>query len=154
VGADINLAASEQIATAMGHHPRYHVFAALRAQVASGDLGRKTGRGFVTGRNFPVPASPDASIALRIEAMVANEAATLLAEGGVAATDIDRALTLGLNFPRGAFGAARVWGAARIKAELTRLQDHAPEALKPRYQMSSALKEALRHGDEPADSQP
>ena len=154
VGADINLAASEQIATAMGHHPRYHVFAALRAQVASGDLGRKTGRGFVTGRNFPAPASPDASIALRIEAMVANEAATLLAEGGVAATDIDRALTLGLNFPRGAFGAARVWGAARIKAELTRLQDHAPEALKPRYQMSSALKEALRHGDEPADSQP
>jgi len=47
IGADINLAATEGLSAAMGGHPRYHVFAALRAQVARGDLGRKTGRGFV-----------------------------------------------------------------------------------------------------------
>lgn len=154
VGADINLAASEQIAAAMDHHPRYHVFDALRAQVARGDLGRKSGRGFVTGRDHPAPATPDPGIVLRIEAMVANEAATLLAEGGVAAEAIDRALTLGLNFPRGAFGAAQVWGANRIEAELIRLQNRAPAALKPRYQMSPPLHDALRQGRESADSRP
>ncbi|HEX9857209.1 MAG TPA: 3-hydroxyacyl-CoA dehydrogenase NAD-binding domain-containing protein, partial [Paracoccaceae bacterium] len=47
IGADINLAATEGLAAAMGHHPRYHVFEALRTQVRRGDLGRKTGRGFV-----------------------------------------------------------------------------------------------------------
>ena len=66
----------------MGGHPRYHVFAALRAQVAQGDLGRKTGRGFV--HPTPPAAAPAdaAAIALRIEATLVNEAAWLLAEGG------------------------------------------------------------------------
>lgn len=144
IGADINLAASEQISAAMGHHPRYHVFDALRAQVASGDLGRKTGRGFVTGQADPAPTAPNSAIALRIEAMLANEAATLLAEGGTGAEAIDRALTLGLNFPRGAFAAAKVWGAARIEAELARLHEAAPDAMKARYSMSEALLPALR----------
>jgi 3-hydroxybutyryl-CoA dehydrogenase len=146
IGADINLAASEQISAAMGHHPRYHVFDALRRQVASGDLGRKTGKGFVTGQGLTAPEEPDSAIALRIEAMLANEAATLLAEGGTGARAIDRALTLGLNFPRGAFAAAQAWGAERIEAELARLGDRAPDALKPRYQMSEALMPALRAG--------
>ncbi len=55
IGADINLAATEGLAAAMGGHPRYHVFAALRAQVARGDLGRKTGKGFVFPDALPPP---------------------------------------------------------------------------------------------------
>ncbi|MCA3509807.1 MAG: 3-hydroxybutyryl-CoA dehydrogenase, partial [Rhodobacter sp.] len=36
IGADINLAATESLSAAMGGHARYHVFQALRTQVARG----------------------------------------------------------------------------------------------------------------------
>ena len=131
VGADINLAATESLAAAMGGHPRYHVFAALKAQVARGDLGRKTGRGFVTGE---APAPGDAAaLALRIEATLVNEAAWLLAEGGVSEADIDTALRLGLNFPRGPFEALAQYGREAVRDTLAGLEASAPDHLKGRY---------------------
>ncbi len=139
IGADINLAATRGLAASMGLHPKYHVFDALTAQVAKGDLGRKTGRGFV----FPgtIGAAPvDApSIALRIEATLANEAAGLLSEGGVDAAGIETAMKLGLNFPRGPFEAARIHGISRIRATLNNLEATAPLHLKGRYLLSPAL---------------
>ncbi len=133
IGADINLAATEGLNRAMNGHPRYHVFEALRAQVASGHLGRKTGRGFV--HPDPLPPTPlDApAIALRIEATLANEAAWLLAEGGTTRDGIDTALKLGLNLPRGPFEALRAHGPATIAAKLARLERAAPPHLKTRY---------------------
>lgn len=133
VGADINLAATEGLSAAMGGNPRYHVFGALRDQVAQGALGRKTGRGFV----FPdvagdAPADA-AAIALRIEAVLANEAGWLLAEGGVTRDGIDAAMRLGLNFPRGPFEALERHGRAVVLAELARLEAAAPAHLKGRY---------------------
>lgn len=133
VGADINLAATQGLATAMGNHPRYHVFAALAAQVASGDLGRKTGRGFVFPGSTP-PAPPDAAeIGARIEAALVNEAAWLLSEGGTDQTGIDTAMKLGLNFPRGPFEILAARGPARIAALLAALEAAAPPHLKRRY---------------------
>ncbi len=132
IGADINLAATEGLYAAM-HHPRYHVFDTLRAQVAAGRLGRKSGQGFL----FPAPpgaAPKDAqAIALRIETALANEAAWLLSEGGVSAEGIDQALRLGLNFPRGPFEAAVLHGPDRIRDTLERLEAAAPPHLKTRY---------------------
>ena len=142
IGADINLAATEGLSAAMGGHPRYHVFDALRAQVARGDLGRKTGRGFLYPA-APGPAPADAAaLALRIEATLINEAATLLAEGGTTRDGIDTALTLGLNFPHGPFAALRRHGLPRILATLAALEDRAPLHLKGRYTPSPALSEA------------
>jgi 3-hydroxybutyryl-CoA dehydrogenase len=133
VGADINLAATEGMQAAMQGHPRYHVFPALRSQVASGNLGRKTGRGFVFP-DPPVAAPPDATaIARRIEATLVNEAHWLLAEGGTTAEGIDTAMRLGLNFPRGPFEALAGHGRSTILGELARLHAAAPEELKPRY---------------------
>lgn len=133
VGADINLAATEGLHRAMGGHPRYHVFAALRAQVASGNLGRKTGRGFVFP-DPPVDPPPDATdIVLRIEATLANEAAWLLTEGGVTREGIDTAMKLGLNLPRGPFECLSAHGVATILAELHRLERLAPAHLRGRY---------------------
>ena len=139
IGADINLAATQELAAAMGGHPRYFVFNALKAQVERGDLGRKSGRGFI----FPsspgnVPADWE-SIALRIESMLANEAASLLAEGGTDEVGIDMALRLGLNFPRGPFESARVHGLARVRATLAGLEAAAPTHLRGRYAISPAL---------------
>lgn len=139
VGVDINLAATKSLAAAMDNHPRYHVFAALEAQVAAGHVGRKSGRGFVFP-DAPVAAPGDAAdIVLRIEAALANEAASLLDEGAVDAKGIDQAMKLGLNFPRGPLEAARAQGFDRVRARLADLESHAPDHLRGRYVMSPAL---------------
>ena len=139
IGADINLAATRGLSAAMGGHPRYHVFTALTEQVASGHLGRKSGQGFL------FPATPGAapgdweSIALRIEAALANEAAFLAAESGLAPQDIDTALKLGLNFPRGPFESAHRHGIGNVRAMLAALEAAAPPHLRARYAISAAL---------------
>ncbi|KRW93878.1 3-hydroxyacyl-CoA dehydrogenase [Paracoccus sp. MKU1] len=139
VGADINLAATESLAAAMEGHPRYHVFDALRRQVASGDLGRKTGRGFLYP-DEPGSAPEDAkAIALRIEAALVNEAGWLLAEGGTTQQGIDTALKLGLNFPRGPFEILAAQGHERVLARLERLAAHAPAHLRRRYRPAPVL---------------
>jgi len=141
IGADINLAATEGLARAMDGHPRYHVFASLRAQAASGNLGRKTGRGFVFP-DAPAVAPPDAAaIALRIEATLVNEACWLLSEGGTTAGDIDTALKLGLNFPRGPFQMLAAHGPTTIRATLAALEARAPAPLKSRYHPAPALEQ-------------
>ena len=133
IGADINLAATEGLSRAMQGHPRYHVFDRLKAQVASGNLGRKTGQGFVFPAD-PAPAPPDAEdIALRIEATLANEAGWLLAEGGTTRDGVDTALKLGLNFPRGPFEMLAAHGPYRIRSRLSALEAAAPPHLKGRY---------------------
>ncbi|OYU40240.1 MAG: 3-hydroxybutyryl-CoA dehydrogenase [Pseudorhodobacter sp. PARRP1] len=131
IGADINLAATQGLHAAMQKHPRYHVFPILTAQVASGDLGRKTGRGFI----YPAEtaANPNPDIALRIESTLINEAAWLLAEGGTTPEGIDTAMKLGLNFPRGPFEALAQHGHEAVLKTLQALAQQAPEALKPRY---------------------
>ncbi len=139
VGADINLAATDGMRAAMGGHPRYHSFDPLKVQVASGNLGRKTGRGFVFP-DPPVAPPPDAdAIALRIEATLINEAHWLLSEGGATAEGIDTAMRLGLNFPRGPFEALARHGRPAVLAELARLRDAAPDWLKPRYDLAPGL---------------
>ncbi len=141
IGADINLAATKGLAAAMAGHPRYHLFRALQDQVARGDLGRKSRRGFIDADNqMPAPVDTEA-IALRIEATLANEAAYLLAEGGVTEVGIDTAMRLGLNFPHGPFEAARRWGLPRILATLTALEAAAPPHLVGRYVVCPALRE-------------
>ena len=133
VGADINLAATETLSAAMGGHPRYHVFAALRDQVTAGHLGRKSGRGFVDPER-PATAPADAEIIQRrIECVLLNEAAWLLSEGGVTQQGIDAAMQLGLNFPRGPFAALGRYGRDGVRATLAALEKAAPPHLKGRY---------------------
>ncbi|MBK4215074.1 3-hydroxybutyryl-CoA dehydrogenase [Paracoccus caeni] len=139
VGADINLAATESLHAAMNGNPRYYIHSALRDQVTSGNLGRKTGKGFIHPET-PGPAPADAAaIALRIEAMIANEAGWLLAEGGTTETGIDTALKLGLNFPRGPFEILAAYGRDRLRDELHRLAEIAPAGLADRYRPAPIL---------------
>ena len=143
VGADINLAATQGLSKAMGFHPRYHVFDALVSQVGKGELGRKSGSGFVFPRP-PVSAPADAkTIMLRIEATLVNEAASLLVEPGMEEVDIETALKLGLNFPSGPFQSARLHGLSTIKETLALLEERAPPHLKGRYCLSPALEKMI-----------
>jgi len=137
IGADVNLATSEGVWAAMGHHPRYHVFDILRRQVEAGRLGRKAGAGFVTPD--PGDVSPAEGAVARIEAALVNEAAHLADEGGASESDIDTALKLGLNFPRGPFEIAVARGPAIIRDRLAALEADAPTHLKGRYVPAAAL---------------
>ena len=137
VGADINLAASQSIFSAMRQHPRYYVFDALKRKVAVGQLGRKSGHGFVYPEQ--IKQTTDETIVLRIEATLANEAASLISESGISEDSIDAAMKLGLNFPRGPFESARRQGLSRIKQTLTALERAAPAHLKGRYVLAPAL---------------
>jgi 3-hydroxybutyryl-CoA dehydrogenase len=141
IGADINLAATEGLSAAMNGHPRYYVFDRLRAQVAHGDLGRKTGRGFVYPAEVAAAPANAAEIAVRIEAVLINEAASLLAEGGTARAEIDIAMTQGMAFPRGPFAALQAYGVPRILGVLQGLEARAPAHLRGRYTPSPALTE-------------
>jgi 3-hydroxybutyryl-CoA dehydrogenase len=139
VGVDINLAATQSLSAAMNNHPRYYVFDALKAQVASGELGRKTGRGFIYPSTSDAPAKASPEIALQIESALINEAASLLEEGGLTPAQIDEAMKLGLNFPRGPFETLQIHGIDKVKSTLRTLEHMAPQHLKTRYVISPAL---------------
>lgn len=139
VGADVHLAATRAIGEAMGGHPRYRVFPALEAQVARGELGRKTGRGFVHPGGPGAPPADAEAVAARIEAAVVNEAGWLLAEGGVTEGGIDAAMRLGLNWPRGPFEVLAARGREAVRATLAHLEARAPAALRGRYAPAPAL---------------
>ncbi|ESW60790.1 MAG: 3-hydroxybutyryl-CoA dehydrogenase [Rhodobacter sp. CACIA14H1] len=139
VGADINLAATESLAGAMGNHPRYHVFDALKTQVAKGHIGRKSLKGFIFPDDPAAPPRDADAIALRIEATLVNEAAWLLSEGGTTADGIDTALKLGLNFPRGPFETLARHGRDAIRQTLENLAQNAPAHLQGRYLPAPAL---------------
>jgi 3-hydroxybutyryl-CoA dehydrogenase len=137
IGADINLAATKSLYDGMQNHPRYYLFQSLIDQVASGKLGAKTGKGFVTGTQI-APQVNDA-IVLRIEATLANEAASLLDDGAQSPASIDLAMKLALNFPRGPFESAQRWGLTAVRDALTALAINAPPPLKGRYDISPSL---------------
>ena len=139
IGADVHLAATEGVWRGIGQHPRYRVFDALRTAVAAGRLGRKAGQGFIVPGEVPPPPDDAAAIAERIEATLINEAGWLLAEGGVTAGDIDLALKLGLNFPRGPFEMLEHIGRDRVRQVLTGLEARTPWA--GRYEPAPMLRQ-------------
>ena len=95
-------------------------------------MGRKSGKGFSVAEALPPPPDAEETV-LRIEAALVNEAAFLTLEGGVAPPEIDTAMRLGLNFPRGPFAALHHWGRSRILATLAACATKAPAALHGRY---------------------
>ncbi len=141
IGADINLAATKSLWSAMGGNARYAVFPALANAVAAGRLGRKSGTGFVTPPGEPALPPADAEvIAARIEALLVNEACWLAQESGTSQDSIDTALKLGLNFPRGPFEMlTRLGGAAAVLAILKDLAARAPAVLAGRYDAAPYL---------------
>jgi 3-hydroxybutyryl-CoA dehydrogenase len=139
VGADINLAATQSLAQAMNNHPRYAIFDSLKNNVAAGLLGRKSGKGFLFPDKPHDPPADAETICARIQAVLVNEACTLLEEGGLDENDIDTALKLGLNFPFGPFEAARRIGYDQIKQILHHCAAHAKPQLQGRYDISPLL---------------
>ena len=147
IGVDVNLEVARSFFR-QRPEPRWEPHPLQEEMVAAGRLGRKAGAGFYEyegGRRVdPGGAEPDpdkaATIADRIIAQLVNEA-TFAAEEGVASPpDIDVAMRLGLNHPRGPFEWRRELGAGHLVDVLQGLAETLAEP--ERYRVAPGLEAA------------
>ena len=115
IGLDTNLAITKSIHEALGRPERFAPPALQQALVDGGMTGRKAGRGFyLYADGKSAGENPDA-LALRTErgasgradawarlrAALIAEAESVVAEGTASASDVDAAIRLAMNFPKG-----------------------------------------------------
>jgi 3-hydroxybutyryl-CoA dehydrogenase len=114
--------------------------------VSEGRLGRKSGRGFYAygeggdPARDPEPEVPPqvrAAVLGRVVAQLVNEACFAVEEGVAEPDDVDTAMRLGLNHPRGPFQWARELGPQRVLATLATL---AAELSAERYRAAELLR--------------
>ncbi len=127
IGMDVNLAVSESLFERSYYQPRFRPSVLQRSMVEAGTLGRKSGRGFyeygTEGQNEEGSGGePSKDIALRVISCIINEAFLALAEGVATAGDMDRAMKLGANYPKGPFEWAKEIGAEEIVRTLDSLR--------------------------------
>jgi 3-hydroxybutyryl-CoA dehydrogenase len=145
VGIDVGLEVARSFFRQRAE-PRWEPHPIQEELVAAGRLGRKSGSGFYEYRDGrrvdPEPGSEDETadpdaILERIVAQLVNEATFAVEEGVAAPPDIDTAMRLGLNHPRGPFEWQRELGAEKLVAALERLAETTGEA--ERYRVAPGL---------------
>lgn len=149
IGNDINAAVTHAVWTAMHYEPRYKPSLTQESLVKAGWLGRKTGKGFYeyASDNSAMMLKDSASplhvqlsgeeIFDRIIVMLINEAADAWYYGIASREDIDRAMTLGVNYPKGLLAWADEIGIEQCVAQMDELFDLYKDA---RYRCSPGLK--------------
>ena len=151
IGQDVNLAVSTSVWEQTGRDERYAPTALQQRLVADGHLGRKSGEGIYryAGDAGPQDASPDegrmaelvggpitTDPVARTVAMLVNEALDLVHRGEASAADVDLAMTLGTNYPRGPIAWGQEIGLDVVHAQLVELDAAFPGG---RYRPSPAL---------------
>jgi 3-hydroxybutyryl-CoA dehydrogenase len=150
VGIDTGLAVARSFYEQSFGEPRWRPSPLAARLVASGRLGRKSGRGWYEYPPGPArddpgePIEPSQDPVLeRITVQLVNEACFALTEGVGSAADIDAGMVLGLNHPRGPLEWGDAIGPDRVLFALRRL--HA-EYGEERYRAAPALTRAVRDG--------
>lgn len=112
-----------------------------------GRLGAKSGSGFYDwSKGRPqIPPNPEAEFdPIEVLCMAVNEAAWLLRNGVAPAEDIDKAVILGLNFPKGPLRMADEFGLDRIKSTIER---KAALYKLPEYSVDPLIEEKVSRGE-------
>ena len=126
IGNDVNLTVSESLFERYYYHPRFRPSYFQRSMVEGGLLGRKSGRGFYDysgeKRVEDNEIEPSEDVSLRLISCIVNEAFLVLSEGVATAEDIDRAMKLGANHPKGPFEWVEEIGARSILVTLDSLR--------------------------------
>ena len=145
IGHDVNFRVTEGMFHAFWGEPRYRPSFAQKRLVDAGYLGRKVGRGFYRFDESRRPVREavalapkrQAAIQDRVLAVLINEAYDALHFGVATREDIDRAMRLGVNYPRGLLAWGEEIGRDAVAARLDRLFDRYREG---RYRVSAALR--------------
>jgi 3-hydroxybutyryl-CoA dehydrogenase len=153
IGQDVNLAVGTSVWEQTGRDPRYEPTSLQQELVAAGHLGRKSGQGVYryAADGTVVGGEPDeqrlaellsgpleTNPVARTLAMLVNEAVDLVHRGEASAADVDTAMTLGTNYPKGPIAWGREIGYAAVADQLTALDRAFPGG---RYRPSPALRE-------------
>jgi 3-hydroxybutyryl-CoA dehydrogenase len=146
IGVDVNLEVARSFYRQRAE-PRWEPHPIQEEMVEAGRLGRKSGAGFYeyrAGRRVePGPERVEAdseAIFERIVAQLVNEASFAADEDVAKPDDIDTAMRLGLNHPRGPFEWQRELGADRLVAVLEELSESLGEP--ERYRVAPPLEAA------------
>jgi 3-hydroxybutyryl-CoA dehydrogenase len=152
IGLDVNLSVARSFYRQGGEPERWRPSAIQARMVEEGKLGRKSGRGFYEYGEGP-HRPPDPSLGIeaptldpaelaridpaaeailpRLFAQIANEAAFALEEEVGSPADMDTAMRLGFNWPRGPLELTELIGAERAVALLEQLRGERGEAYAP-----------------------
>lgn len=147
IGNDVNYAVTRSVFESFFYDPRYRPSLTQRRLVEAGFLGRKTGRGYYDYR--PDSASPQPRqdrelgqrILDRILVMLFNEAIDAVFLHVASVTDIDLAMTKGVNYPKGLLAWADERGLDWVLRSIRGLQDEYGE---DRYRPSPLLQRMAR----------
>ena len=149
IGVDVNLQVARSF-YAQREVARWEPHEIQERMVAEGRLGRKAGRGFyeyeggrkVKLRERSTSAATDRAIVERVVSCLVNEASFAVEEGVAEPGDVDVAMRLGLNHPRGPFEWREELGAGRIVATLDTLAENVGErAAAARYEVATSLRD-------------
>jgi 3-hydroxybutyryl-CoA dehydrogenase len=144
IGHDVNYAVTRSVWEAFYFDPRYKPSHMQANLVHAGWLGRKSGKGFYT-YDGPQPEQETVQreahrfIFDRILAMLINEAADAQHLGIATAADIDKAMTMGVNYPKGLLTWADEIGIPECARRMDALYDYYRE---DRYRCSARLRQA------------
>jgi 3-hydroxybutyryl-CoA dehydrogenase len=168
IGLDVNLSVARSFYAQGGEPERWRPSPIQEGLVAEGNLGRKSGQGFYDYSDPPNPASavpshqlsrqgnsgpgeltldPERLAAIdpaapailpRLVAQIANEAAFALEEQIGAPQDMDTAMRLGFNWPRGPLEMTETIGVERAVALLGDLRSERGEAYRPAPRLAAA----------------
>jgi 3-hydroxybutyryl-CoA dehydrogenase len=147
IGNDVNYAVTRSVFESLFNDPRYTPALTQQRLVEAGLYGRKRDRGYYdyrVGATKPEPATDEAlgrQILDRTLAMLVNEAVDAVHRRVASASDIETAMTRGVNYPRGLLAWGDEIGAVNVLRRLEELQDEYGE---DRYRPSVLLRRRVR----------
>ncbi|MBS1650772.1 MAG: 3-hydroxybutyryl-CoA dehydrogenase [Bacteroidetes bacterium] len=144
IGHDVNYVVTETVWTQLYFDPKFKPALTQKRLLEAGFLGKKSGKGFYNYKEGTAKNEPQKDnflgkqIVNRILAMLINEAADTLYLKIASASDIDLAMTKGVNYPKGLLKWADELGIANVIKELNNLREFYDE---DRYRISPLLKQ-------------
>lgn len=148
IGNDVNYAVTESVFAAFYYDPRYKPSLTQKRHSEAGFFGKKSGRGYYNyaeGSTLPEPKQDEILgkyICERILVMLMNEAADALFLNIASKTDIDLAMTKGVNYPKGLLQWAEEFGVENLLQKLNELFEEYGE---DRYRPSPILKRMVKN---------
>lgn len=149
IGNDVNFAVTNTVFKAFFYDPRYKPSLTQQRMVEANWLGRKSGKGYFSYAEGAVQpeVTKDSDlhrmIVDRIVVMLINEAVDALYLDIADRTDLDLAMTKGVNYPKGLLAWAEEMGYAQCLSSLEKLQAEYGE---DRYRPSPLLRKLVREG--------
>lgn len=145
IGNDVNYTVTETVFKAFYYDPRYKPSFTQKRLSEAGWLGRKSGKGFYTYKDQEIQPNDKIEsdekllqqIVDRIVVMLINEAADALFWNIASAEDIEKAMTLGVNYPKGLLSWADEKGITQCVEALDHLYNRYRE---DRYRCSPLLR--------------